>query len=237
VANRPDEELILFFYGEHEHPEEMERALRSDPELARRYDALERELGVLDRVEVPEPRAGLEGRMWARVAPSLAPPRRALFFPSGARAWVAIAAAAAAIAAVAFLGGRALRPEPTEISVKETLKALPPEARERVLQAALADHLDASQRLLLEVANGAPSLDEERVWAASLLASNRLYRKAAERAGQRRVAAVLGEIEPILAQLAESPGSFDLRESQRTIERADLLFKVRVTRNNLKERS
>jgi hypothetical protein len=237
VANRPDDELILFFYGEHEHPDEVERALRSDPELAHRYETLRRELGVLDRLEVPEPRSGLEGRMWARLSPSLAPARRALAFPSRGLAWAAIGAAAAAVAVVAFLGGRALRPEPTETSVVETLKALPAEARERVLEAALADHLDESQRLLLEVANGAPSLDEERVWAASLLSSNRLYRKAAERAGQRRVAAVLGEIEPILAQLAESPASFDLRESQRTIERADLLFKVRVTRNNLKERS
>ena len=236
MANRPDEELILFFYGEHEHAEEIERALASDPELARRYDALARELRALDRLEVPAPRPGLEGRMWARVAPSLTPARRP-FFPRSALGWAAVATAAAAIAIVAFLGGRALRPEPTEVSVVETFKALPPDARERVLQAALADHLDASQRLFLEVTNGDKTLDEERAWASSLLSANRLYRRAAERAGQRRVAAVLAEIEPILSQLADSPDTFDLKESQQRIERADLLFKVRVTRNNLKETS
>ena len=55
----------------------------------------------------------------------------------------------------AFLAGRALRATPDETKVAETSKALPPDARDRVLQAALADHLDSSQRLLLEVANGA----------------------------------------------------------------------------------
>jgi hypothetical protein len=34
VANRPDEELILLFYGEHHAPDEIERAVAADPELA-----------------------------------------------------------------------------------------------------------------------------------------------------------------------------------------------------------
>jgi hypothetical protein len=106
-----------------------------------------------------------------------------------------------------------------------------------VLQAALAEHLDSSQRLLLEVANGATSLDEGRAGAGTLLSANRLYRRAAEHAGQRRVAAVLAELEPFLAQLADAPESFDLRRSQERIESGDLLFKVRITRNNLKELS
>jgi hypothetical protein len=40
-----------------------------------------------------------------------------------------------------------------------------------------------------------------------------------------------------LAQLADAPESFDLRRSQERIESGDLLFKVRITRNNLKELS
>jgi len=231
--NRPDEELVLFFYGEHEAPDELERELVADPDLARRYRALQRELSALDRLSGPEPRPGLEGRMWARVAPELRPVRR---FDGWLR-WASVVAAAAAIASLAFLAGRGSRPEPTEIEVADTLKALPPEARERVLQAALVDHLDSSQRLLLEVANGAPSIEQERAFAESLLSANRLYRRAAERAGQRRVAAVLAEIEPVLAQIAEAPTSFDLGVSRARIEDDDLLFKVRITRNNLKETS
>lgn len=237
MAKRPDEELILFFYGEHEAPDEIRRELAADPERSRRYEALRRELLALDGLAPPEPRPGLEERMWARVAPSLTRRSRRFAVPKGWFGWAALATAVVVIAFAGFLGGRAFRPAPTEDTVAQTLKALPPAARERVLQAALADHLDSSQRLMLEVANGAPSLDEERAWAESLLSANRLYRRAAERAGQRRVAAVLAELEPFLMQLADAPESFDLRLSRARIETGDLLFKVRITRNNLKELS
>jgi hypothetical protein len=235
--NRPDEELILFFYGEHEAPAAIERELAADPELSRRYASLRRELTALDGLSTPEPRPGLETRMWARVAPSLTRPSRRFAIPMGWLGWAAVSTAVIAIAFAGFLAGRAVRTTPTEGAVAENLKALPPAARDRVLQAALADHLDSSQRFLLEVKNGAPSVDEKRAWAANLLSANRLYRRAAERAGQRRVAAVLAEIEPILTQLAEAPESFDLAKARAGIERGDLLFKVRIARNNLKELS
>jgi hypothetical protein len=157
--------------------------------------------------------------------------------PTGWFGWAALTTAVLVVALCGFLAGRAFRATPDETAVAETLKALSPAARDRVLQAALADHLDSSQRLLLEVVNGAPSFDEERAWAETLLSANRLYRRAAEHAGQRRVAAFLAELEPVLTQLAEAPESFDLRRSQQRIENGDLLFKVRITRNNLKELS
>ena len=210
MAKRPDDDLIVFLYGDHEGPEGHDE---------------------------PEPRPGLESRMWARVAPSLRQPPRRFAVPAGWLGWAALATGVLVVALLGFLAGRVLRPAPTERAVVENLKALPPEARDRILQAALADHLDASQRLLLEVANGAPSAEEERVWAETLLNANRLYRRAAERAGQRRVAAVLAELEPFLTQLADAPASFDHRRAQDRIENADLLFKLRITRNNLKELS
>jgi hypothetical protein len=237
MAKPPDDELVLYFYGEHRAPRELERELAADPELSRRYEALRRELRALDALDVPEPRPGLEERMWARVAPSLARPPRSLGLPTGWLSWAALAAGVVVIALGGFLAGQALHRRSTESEVAASLNALPPEARDRVLIAALADHLDSSQRLLLEVANGAPSAEEERAWAETLLSANRLYRRAAERAGQRRVAAVLAELEPLLTQLADSPESFDLERAQRRIEDGDLLFKVRITRNNLKELS
>jgi len=175
--------------------------------------------------------------MWARVGPSLARPYARFAFPGGWLRWAAVGTAALAIAFAGFMAGRLLHEPPTESTVAETLKALPPAARDRVLQAALAEHLESSQRLLLEVVNGTTSVDEGRAGAGALLSANRLYRRAAENAGQRRVAAVLAELEPFLAQLADAPESFDIRRSQERIESADLLFKVRITRNNLKELS
>lgn len=226
--SRRDDELILFYYGEHEAPREIERELASDPELARRYEALRRELSALSALDGPEPRPGLEGRMWARVAPELSP-RPRLF---GWR-WATAGATAAVIALGAFLAGRHFQTPPTEVAVVETIKGFSPEARERVLVAALAGHLESSQRLLLEVANGGGSLEDERATAAVLLSDNRLYRRAAERSGQRRVAAVLVELESLLTDLADAPAS-PASLPQTRAQSKDMLFKVRVARNNLK---
>ena len=237
MAKRSDEELILYFYGEHAAPQDIERELAADPELLERNEALRRELAALDNLAAPEPRPGIEGRMWARVAPSLTLPSQRFPVPASWFGWAALTTAVLVIALGGFLAGRGLHEAPNERVVVESLKALPPAARDRVLQAALADHLDSSQRLLLEVTNGDSSLDDERAWAESLLSANRLYRHAAERAGQRRVAAVLAELEPFLTSLANAPESFDLRRSQERIENRELLFKVRITRNNLKELS
>jgi len=227
--SRRDDELILFFYGEHEAPAEIERELAADPDLARRYQALRRELSGLDALPAAEPRPGLEGRMWARVAPELARPRRAPFWR-----WAAAAAAVAVIAFGGFLAGRGIKTTPGETEVVQTIKGFTPEARERVLQAALADHLESSQRLLLEVANGGGSLEEERASAANLLTANRLYRRAAERAGERRVAAVLTELEGLLAELSDTTASSGPRLPQARAQSEDMLFKVRIARNNLK---
>ena len=224
--SRRDEELILYFYGEHEAPTRLERELAEDPELARRYEALRRELSALDALSVPDARLGLPGRMWARVAPELSGTRRASVWR-----W---AAAAAAVALVAGLAGWSLKTPPDEKAVIATLKGFSPQARERVLQAALADHLESSQRLLLEVANGDRPLEEERAAAASLLSANRLYRLAAQRAGNRRVAAVLVDLEALLAELADPPDSSGPALPETRAQSEDLLFKVRVARNNLK---
>ena len=232
MGHRRDEELILFYYGEHDAPAELLNELESDPELARRFQALRRELSALDVLDSPDPRPGLEQRMWARVAGSLEPRRRR--FPLG---WAALAAGVAVLVVAAFLAGRGLKLTPDATTVATSLQALPPEARERVLQAALADHLESSQRLMMEVVNAPESVGDEQAWAETLLSANRLYRRAAERAGQRRVAAILLELEPVLGELANSPGSPDLTGAREQIRERDLLFKVRITRNNLKELS
>ena len=123
--------------------------------------------------------------MWARLEPSLVQRPRPFGF---SLKWAALAGAVAVVAMVAFLAGRSLRPTPDEDTARTVLQGLPRDARERVLQAALAEHLESSQRLMMEVVNAPEPLGDEREWAEALLSQNRLYRRAAERAGQRRVA-------------------------------------------------
>jgi hypothetical protein len=239
MPNRPDdEELTLYFYGEHPAPDELERALAADPERARRYERLRRELEALGAIEPPEPRAGLEGRLWHRLAPELAaaPARRARIGSGWARFALA-AAAALALVAGGFLAGRVTRTPPAAEVAAAAPAPLAAEARERLLEASLVAHLEGSERLLVELANDPGDTDfaaDERRFAETLLASNRLYRRAAERAGQRRVAALLAELEPLLIELSHPNGTGGaVATAKQHLESRDLLFKVRVTRSRI----
>lgn len=252
MSNRSDEELILSFYGEHPDPAAMADDLAADPALRQRLAELTRDLAALSVVEPPEPRPGLEGRLWARLRPELAPPvsrRSWLGLPPVRLVWGSLAVLA--LLALGFLAGRnaAWRASPgetpsereasaaqSERRASDLIGALPAAARQRVLAAALTEHLESSERLLVQVSNDPAALDEERRWAAALLDSNRLYRLAAEHAGQRRVAALLGELEPLFAELANPPSDAapaDLRAAREQISQQDLLFKVRITLSNL----
>ena len=252
MSNRSDEELILSFYGEHPDPEAMAADLAADPALRQRLAELTRDLGALAAVEPPEPRPGLEQRLWARLRPELdRPPSRRAWPGLPTLRWAWSAAAVLGLLALGFLAGRQTARRATPVAVpsereasaapserqaSDLIGALPAAARQRVLAAALTEHLESSERLLVQVSNDSSALAEERRWAAALLDSNRLYRLAAERAGQRRVAALLGELEPLFAELANPTGETtpaDLRAAREQISEQDLLFKVRITRSNL----
>ena len=238
-----DDDLILFRYGESPDAEAVRDALAADPALARRYAELEQALAALDGVEAPVPSPGYEAELWRRLRPRLAAPagQRARFEWLGALAgWRLAAAAAAALALVAggFLAGRLAGPGrvATEPAVAAAGAALPEAARERVLLASVAGHLDSSERLLTDLVNrgDAGGDDDERALAQALLESNRLYRRAAERSGQRRIVALLDQLEPVLVELAQAPAAgARLDDVRRRVEDDDLLFKVRIVGGRL----
>jgi hypothetical protein len=233
VKSWRDEDLILHFYGEHPRAGELERDLAARPELRERFEALGDDLATFGESEVPEPRPGLEERVWARLRPRLEERR-----PRPAwRGWRFAAVAAMLVAAVlgAYLAGRrsvAPTPEHRSASAERPLSAA---ARARILRASVADHLESSSLLLTDLshASAGQSLGDERAWAASLLAENRLYRRAADRAGQRRIVALLDELEPLLVELANGTAGDEVPSLQRRIDQRDLLFKVRVVGSRL----
>jgi hypothetical protein len=98
----------------------------------------------------------------------------------------------------------------------------------------VSDHLDVSERMLLEVANADIRKglgDNATLRAEELVASNRIYRQTAARRGDARVASILSDIEPILVELANAGPSLSqdqLAKLQKRIESKALLFKVRV---------
>jgi len=235
VKNWRDEDLVLHLYGEHPRREELARAIVEDPELASRFAALARELAPYDHLEVRETDDQFEAQQWNRLRPRLAATPggawRTLFAPGPGWRLAALATLLVAALATAFWAGRRTA-EPLDASPTIATRdagALEPAARERLLLASVAGHLESSGLLLTDLAN-APAdgrLDEERRWATTLLASNRLYRQAAQRAGQRRIVALLDELEPLLVELAHHPDESELTDLQHRIRERDLLFKVR----------
>lgn len=242
--------LILHFYGESPDPTRIARALESSPDLRARYAALKRDLDAAASAPPPEPPAGFEARVWRAVRPRLAPQRRFVLRPFARRftpstGWLLAAAALLAAVGLGYLVGRqgalptSTVAETSTGTASSSATGLSAAARERLLFASVESHLAGSERLLTRVTNAAPddaaALAEESAWAESLVESNRLYRSAAARAGQRRIVALLDELEPLLLELAHShdAATDDLAATQERIERTDLLFKLRVTGERL----
>ncbi len=246
-----EEEMILYFYGESNDSPAFERALAADPDLAARYERLRSELAALPELEDPEPSGDLAARVWRDIRPALAPHRslsgaldrlRAAFTLRPGFALAAVAALALAggvvIGRVAFERSRVDAIPHTAASEGEGLSS---SARERLLLASVGDHLSGSERLFANIANGTPgdeqALAEQSRWAASLAASNRLYRSAAERSGQRRIVALLDELEPLLLELANAPSDSPQENAaaRRRIDENDLLFKLRVAGERIEQ--
>lgn len=242
-----DEDMILYHYGEVGDPEAIRRRIEASGELRARYETLRRVLEAVDgALPTPERGESYGAEVWARLEPRLAQERRPgrvlpfRLIPSGFR-WQAAAWAAAAMVllAVGFGLGRLSGPA-----------ALPPQARDRILLATVAAHLDRSERLLMEVANtssnspannpaDAVDLSAESAWASDLLAANRLYRQSARLAGRPRLAGLLDEIEPFLLDLAHVPAgppAEAIEELRDRIAAQSLLFKVRIASNRLDAR-
>ena len=119
---------------------------------------------------------------------------------------------------------------------------MPADSGARVRMAAISDHLERSERVLLDLLNaGAGTIDvrDEQVWAADLVGANRLYRQAALRAGDTMVASVLDDLERNLLDIVHGPSKLtpaDLEQLRVRLDAAALLFKVRVLHDELRER-
>ena len=116
------------------------------------------------------------------------------------------------------------------------------QVRERILLIDLGDHLDRSQRVLVELvtAEGAAAdFASERNRAEQLVWANRLYRETAAATGDSSVVDLLDQLERVLVEVAaSSPNSSqrELDDVRRRIESGSLLFKVRVVSSDLLER-
>jgi anti-sigma factor RsiW len=222
-----EEDLVLYHYGESDSPDAIAHHLAACERCGREYSQLERVLSAADSLSVPQRHAGYAAEVWTRLEPRLG--RRPLW---GASEWfrlpsLALAGAAVASLVLAFLIGRwSGGPAPQPIPV---------EVRERVLLIAVSEHLERSQRLLVELVNvdGTTGIDvtAQQSSARDLAADNRLYRQTASRAGRDEIVDLLEELERVLQEVANGPSRLaftELAGLQRRIESRGLLIRIRT---------
>lgn len=240
-----DDELILYYYGEHRSRVRVEQHLGECPSCRALYDDIASSLALVADPAVPDrdDRYGLE--VWQRIRHRL-PEQDAPWWA----VWMlphrlALVAAAALVVIGAFVAGRTSRlPQPV-VQQAVVVPQAPPDAGERVRLAAIGDHLEQSEGVLLDLLNASVTADQpadispQQRWAADLITTNRLFRDASAEAGDEAVAAVLDELERSLLELVHGPARLTREELDRIrlrLDAAALLFRVRVLSEDLRER-
>lgn len=244
-----DEELLLDYYGE--ASPDQRASMRAHLEACAECQALDRELrGVLALVNsepLPDAPAGFERDMWARLEPHIASapkPRRGeggsrTFWSFELPRW-ALAAAAVALAAGSFALGRVWdTPSAPPVASLENTQT----ASGRMLRNEVEEHLERSQRVLVELVNTDDSarvvLASDRERAADLVAAGRLYRHSVEEIGDAETRDLLEDVERVLVEIANGPAvetSNDLSEVRARISNQDLIFRLRVTTAEMRAR-
>ena len=208
-------------------------------------DALRATLEAAADAPVPERGDDYGAAVWERLEPRLASAAPASVGSAiNWRGWLAAAAILLAVAG-AFLAGRFSRDAGnTQSTASASNTAADRRAiRERVVLAALGDHLDRTERALVELVNtdasGTVDISAEQAWARDLLDANRLYRQSVRGAGSPAIASLLDDLEPVLLDIVHSPSALTADEFhtlRARIEDRSLVFKLRVTGADVRAR-
>ncbi len=235
-----DNQIVLLYYREPLEEGGFDGHLAGCEACLARFDRLSRVLRAVGQDEVPEPTGDFETRMTARVlAVAKAPAHgRLLRFPGRFQRAARVLAAGAALAAcllLAFSVGRRLgRVEEQTLTAAQT--------QERVLLTALGEHLGRSRVTLVELKNREVSeadLKALQVAANNLVTASRLFRAAAERAGEGQIADVMEETERLLVRFAAAPdtdASSELDGLRKRVDSRDLLFRLQVMEAQVEKR-
>lgn len=227
-----EDELIEIYYGEgttadNEH-------LRACRECSTQYSHFKQSLDALGPVTVPRRGAEYGDRVWEKLRPQLVPYGKESPHWLGWTNWraAALLASCAILLTGVFLGGRYWE----RVTTKKTNFAATPQATQRVILVVLTDHLDRTERLLVQLEHAGPKdrTDNAQLQseAQELLASNRLYRVSASNAGDRELAGALDRLEGVLAEIANDPklSAADIKRVRKDMNTRGILFEIRVLR-------
>ena len=192
-----EEQLMLHYYGESEDALTHELHLDQCEQCRAQYGSLQRALNTVDGLQVPERAPDYEQQVWRSIERDVA------FAPAGALAPPGSLALGRGyqLRVVARNRFSCRSSFPGDVAAGPVVVA-DADAGERVLLAAVADYLERSQGVLVELANantqGPLDISMEQRRAEDLVSENRLYRQTALYTGQVGVANVLEELERAL---------------------------------------
>ena len=193
-----EDELIEMYYGEGTSAAKLH--LEACRECSRKNDEFTRSMEEIQSSAVPQRRADYGESVWQTLRPLLIPFEKKKAAWAGWRA-AAMAVGCAMLLAAVFLGGRYWERNTT----KQSSVTNSPQTTQRVVLVVLSDHLDRTERLLVQLEHSqAPDTNENaqlQVQARELLASNRLYRVTASDAGDPALAGALDRLEGVLAEI------------------------------------
>lgn len=230
-----EEELVWFYYGEAENSAQIDLHLSVCHQCQAEFERCKSSLTVMESWKVPQRDADYGKQVWqsiVQVDPLIVCSR------SKWLRWFSVpklsaVATVAILLCVAFFAGRYSHQQESLVD--------DPLIQQKMMAASLGDHLEQSERALLELTNAEVNaegikLDLQR--AESLLKANRLYRQTAEGQGNRVLASVLDDLERVLLDVANGPERLSAvqAEALRTrVEDQELLFKVKIIELRLRD--
>jgi hypothetical protein len=245
-----EEELIGRYYeesvGEGEYSAEVEQHFAGCATCIEAYAALSWDLSEIKTPETPEPDAAYGERVWGRLEPKLVryETRSWGWLGGGSLRGVLLrgltfAAVGGLLAAGAFYAGRLSVQRQKQPQVAQTPV---PKANPRVVVVLLSDHLDRSERFLVELkhadAESTEMISPLRDEAKSLLAANKICRQKASQDDDPALTTALDRLDHVLNELANEPGGMNsgkIEQLQNELSSEGLLFQVRVLRSRIPE--
>ena len=231
-----DEQLVLHYYGDDDNRAVVTRHLDSCAQCRTSLEQLSQLLGAVRTSSAPEPLHGFAERTWRKVHGRILDSQKPRWFGFPVKQWVYACGITAALALAFFAGRFTPRTDPPVVAQNS-----PEVARERILLITVADHLERSQLMLLELLNSDTTggVDFNRDRAAGLVADNRLFRRAAARDGDAATATILDELERVLLEVENAPAQWtgdEFAALREAIENKGLILKVRVLGSQARER-
>jgi hypothetical protein len=241
MTHYTEEELMAYRDGDVKKRDAIRVHLAECPQCREEMQKIEAVFAALDAMPVPDPGEDYGRRVWQQIAPRLTEKRSlwwsGLFSPGR----LAAVGVVAALVILAFVIGRTTKHDVPVAGITDAGSI-----RERVLMAAVADHLSRSEMVLMELANGQPqggnkliNISAEQKRAEDLVEENRLYRQSAWQEGDVAMANTLDELERVLVDVANSPDEVTAAQFasiQRRIDSRSILLKVRVVQEQLRDR-